>query len=97
MCAKSLQSCPTFCDPVDCNPHQAPLSMGFSRQEYLNGLPCPPPEDPLNPGIEPMFLMSLALRGGFLTTSATWEAPLTSYTPYKRKCFQKKKKQMRHV
>ena len=33
--------------------HQAPLSMGFSRQEYRSGLPCPPPEDLLNPGIGP--------------------------------------------
>ena len=34
--------------------HQAPLSMGFSKQEYWNGLPCPPPRDLPNPGIEPM-------------------------------------------
>ena len=33
--------------------HKAPLSMGFSRQEYWNGLPCPPPGDLPNPGIEP--------------------------------------------
>ena len=33
---------------------QAPLSMGFSRQEYWSWLPCPPPEDLPNPGIEPM-------------------------------------------
>ena len=32
---------------------QAPLSMGFSRQEYWRGLPCPPPWDLSNPGIEP--------------------------------------------
>ena len=32
---------------------QAPLSMGFSRQEYWSGLPCPPPGDPPNPGTEP--------------------------------------------
>ena len=32
---------------------QAPLSMGFSRQEYWSGLPCPPPGDLPNPGIEP--------------------------------------------
>ena len=32
---------------------QAPLSMGFSRQEYWSGLPCPPPGDIPNPGIEP--------------------------------------------
>ena len=33
--------------------HQAPLSVGFSRQEYWSGLPCPSPGDFLNPGIEP--------------------------------------------
>ena len=33
---------------------QAPPSMGFSRQEYWSGLPCPPPEDLTDPGIEPM-------------------------------------------
>ena len=33
--------------------HQAPLSVGFSRQEYQSGLPCPPPGDPPNPRIEP--------------------------------------------
>ena len=32
---------------------QAPLSMGFSRQEYLSGLPCPPPGDLPDPGVEP--------------------------------------------
>ena len=33
--------------------HQAPLSVGFSRQEYWNGLPCPHPGDLPSPGIEP--------------------------------------------
>ena len=50
---------------------QAPLSMGFSRQEYWSRLPCPPPGALPNPGIEPTSLMSLALAGGFFTTSAT--------------------------
>ena len=45
-------SCPTLCDPMDCSP-QAPLSLGFSRPDYWNGLPCPPPGDLLNPGIKP--------------------------------------------
>ena len=54
--------------------HQAPLSMGLSRQEYWNGLPCPPPVDLPNPGIEPESLLSPALADGFFTTSATWEA-----------------------
>ena len=52
--------------------HQAPLSMGFSRQEDWSKLPCPPPWDLLNPGIEPL---SLTLAGMFFTTSSTWEAP----------------------
>ena len=43
------QSCPTFCDPTD----EAPLSMGFSRQEYCSGLPFPSPGDLPNPGMEP--------------------------------------------
>ena len=98
--AKSLQSCPTLCSPIDGSPpgspvpgilqartlewvaisfsnaskwkvkvkslssvqlvatpwtaaYQAPLSMGFSRQEYWSRLPCPPPGDLPNPGIEP--------------------------------------------
>ena len=38
---------------------QAPLSMGFFRQEYWSGLPCPPPGDLLNPGIKLMLLMPL--------------------------------------
>ena len=53
--------------------HQAPLSMGFSRQEYWSGLSFPSPRDLVTPGIEPMSLVSPALAGGFFTTSATWE------------------------
>ena len=40
--AKLLQSCPTLCDPIDGSP-QAPLSLGFSRQEHWSGLPFPSP------------------------------------------------------
>ena len=54
---------------------QAPLSMGFSRQEYWSGLPCLLPGDLPDPGTEPASLMSPALAGGFFTTSATWEVP----------------------
>ena len=50
---------------------QAPLSMGFPRQEYWSGLPCPPPEEISHPGMEPMSHWSPALAGGFFTTSAT--------------------------
>ena len=40
--AKSLQSCPTLCDPTD-GSHQAPPSLGFSWQEHWSGLPFPSP------------------------------------------------------
>ena len=54
--------------------YQAPLSMGFYRQEYWSGLSHPSPGDPPDPGIEPTSLMSPALAGAFFTTGATWEA-----------------------
>ena len=57
--------------------HQARLSLGFSRQEYWSGLPCPSPGSLPESGIEPVPLMSPALAGRFFTTSATWEASQT--------------------
>ena len=53
---------------------QAPLFMGFFRQEYWSGLPCQPPGDLSHLGTEPTSLTSSALAGGFFTNSATWEA-----------------------
>ena len=47
------QSCPTLCDPTDSSLHQAPPSMGFSRQGYWSGLPFPSPGNLPDPGIEP--------------------------------------------
>ena len=58
---------------------QAPLSMGFSRQEYCRGLPCPSPVDLPNPRIKPVSLMSPAPAGGFFTTRAIWEAQALSW------------------
>ena len=57
-------------------PLQAPLFMGFSRQEYWSGLPCPPPGDLPDPGTEPRSPTSPALVGRFFATSTTWEALL---------------------
>ena len=54
--------------------HQAPLSVGLSRQKYWSGLPRPPLGDLPDPGIEPVSPISLALAGRFFTTSTTWEA-----------------------
>ena len=59
---------------------QAPLSMGFSRQEYWSGLPWPPQGDLPHPGIKPVCLMSPALGGGFFITWATWEALLEHWS-----------------
>ena len=54
--------------------HQAPLLMGFSRQEYWSGLPFPSPGAPSDPGIELLSPMSPVLAGRFFATSTTWEA-----------------------
>ena len=69
-------SCVRLCAALWTVAHQAALSMGFSRGECWNGLPCVPPGVLPDPGIEPVTLTSPVLAGRFLTTSATWEAPL---------------------
>ena len=53
--------------------HQAPLSMGFFRQEYWRGLPFPSPGDLSHPWIEPA---SPALTGGFFTTEPPGKPPV---------------------
>ena len=53
--AKSLQSCLTLYDPVDCSLPGSCIH-GIPRQEYWSGLPCPPPGDLPEPGIEPAQL-----------------------------------------
>ena len=58
------QLCPTVCDPWTVA-HQAPPSVGFSRQEYWSGLPFPFPGDLPNPGIE---LRSPTLQADTLTS-----------------------------
>ena len=67
-----------FCATLWTAARQAPLSMGFSRQEDWSELPCPAPGDLPDPGIKPASLTSPALAGGLLTTSVTWEAPTKS-------------------
>ena len=49
---------------------QAPLSMGFSRQEHWSGLPFPSPGDFPDPGVGPAYPVSPALASGFFTTEA---------------------------
>ena len=53
---------------------QAPLSKGFSKQEYWSGLPCAPPGDLPHPGIKPVSPYISCIGRGFFITRATWEA-----------------------
>ena len=62
------QSCLTLCNLMDCS-HQAPPSMGFSRQEYWGGLPFPSPGDLPDPGMEPR---SPTLQADVLTSEPIW-------------------------
>ena len=55
--------------------HQAPLSVGFSRQEYLSGLPCSPPGDLPDSGAGPASLLSPALAGGFFIATPSEKSP----------------------
>ena len=65
--SKSLQSCPTLCDPVDCSP---PVSSvhGISQERIVEWVAIPPPGDLPNLGMEPVSLASAALAGRFFTT-----------------------------
>ena len=58
---------------MDCGPPGSSVH-GALQQEYWSGLPCPPPRDLPNTGIEPASLKSPALAGRLYTTSITWEA-----------------------
>ena len=68
MCVQSLSHIQLFVTPWTIA-HQAPLSTGFSRQEYRSGLPFPPAGDLPNSGIKPVSLASLALAGRIFTTA----------------------------
>ena len=70
VCVLSLSGVSDFLRPQWIITRQAPLSMGFPRQEYWNGLPFPPPEDLPDPGMEPTSPASPASAGGFSTTEA---------------------------
>ena len=67
-----LEFCQTLSDTMDRSP-QAPVSVGFSRQEYWGGLPYSPPGDPPDAGVESASLKSPAWAGRFFTISANWE------------------------
>ena len=65
-CVPSHFSCVRLCETPWAAAHQAPLSVGFCRQKYRSGLPCPPPGDLPDPGNECESLLSPALAGGSL-------------------------------
>ena len=60
-CAQSL-SCVQLCSPMDCSLPGSSQSIGFFRQKYWSGLPCPPPGDLPNPGIESASPVAPALQ-----------------------------------
>ena len=70
--------------------HEAPLSMGFSRQGHWSGLPFPPPEDLPNPGIKSTSPASAALQADSL-----W--PTEHLQPGKLKKKERKKKKERNI
>ena len=74
ICLLSLVSCVRFFATPWTVAHQAPLSMGFSREEHCSALPLPSLRDLPDPRTEPASLGSPALADRFFTTSATWEA-----------------------
>ena len=69
MHAKSLQLCLTLYKTLWIVNCQAPLCMGFSGQEYWSGLPCPPPGDLPDPGIEPVSPVASSLQADSLMLS----------------------------
>ena len=79
VCAQSLSYVQHFATPGTVA-RQAPLSMGFPRQEHWSGLPFLTPGDLPNPEIKPVSLSSLALVGGILTTAPPWKPIL--YWPF---------------
>ena len=81
-CFSHIQLCATL-RTVACQTSQ---SMGFFSQESLSGLPCPPPGNLPDPGIKPESFTTPALACEFFTTSATWEAPLGSFSSVAQSC-----------
>ena len=63
--------------------HQAPLSMGFSRQEYWSGLPCPPPGGLPDPGIEPASPATPALQADSFPAESPAGKPKRKCTSFK--------------
>ena len=78
MHAKSLHSCPTLRNSMDCSLSGSAVH-GIFQARILEWLPCPPSGDLPDPGIKPRSHMAAAPPSSLLTTSATWEAHLSAY------------------
>ena len=79
--AKSLQPCPALCDRVDCSLPGSSVH-GIFQARTVEWVATSPLGNLLNPGIEPVSLMSPALAGGFFTSSTTWKAIFHSNSPF---------------
>ena len=73
MHAKALQSCPTLCEPMDCNLPGSSVH-GILQARVLKWVATPSSRGSSRTSIEPTSLMSPAWGGYFFTSSATWEA-----------------------
>ena len=69
-CAKSLHSCPTLCDPMDCSPPGSSVH-GILQAKIPEWVAMPSSRDLLDPGTEPASLTTFALAGRFFTAGAT--------------------------
>ena len=70
--AKSLQPCPTLCNPMDCSPKGSSVH-GILQARKLEWVVVPFSRGSSWPGIEPTCLMFPAFVGGFFTTRASWQ------------------------
>ena len=78
VCAKSLQSCLTLYNSMDCSLPGSSVYV-ILQARIWSGFVCPPPDLP-HPGMELLYLMSPVLTGGFFTTSTAWEAQKKVYS-----------------
>ena len=79
LCAQPLSHVQLFAVPWTVA-RQAPLPVGFSRQEYQSGVPFPPLGVLSDPGMETVAIAPPALASGVFITSAPWEALLSACT-----------------
>ena len=84
VCGLSHLSLPSSVRPHGLQP-ASPSVRGILHVRALERVACPPPGDLLDPGIEPAILTSLALTGGFFTTSTNWEAQSVPLNAIKKK------------